>query len=121
MATARDFARFGLFYYNDGVWNDERILPEGWVKKTVTSLSANKLKNYGYQFWLNGFVSDTSSRHIFPDAPADMFYCDGYAYQFIFIIPSKKLVIVRLGLTLDRSFNENAFLKDIIEAVNEKK
>ena len=53
-ATTRDFARFGLLYYNDGVWNGERILPEGWVKQTVTSPAANKLKNYGYQFWLNG-------------------------------------------------------------------
>ncbi|HEY6976882.1 MAG TPA: serine hydrolase [Chitinophagaceae bacterium] len=121
MATARDFARFGLLYYNDGVWNGERILPEGWVRQTVTPPPVNELKNYGYQFWLNGLVSDTSSRHILPDAPADMFYCDGYAYQFIFIIPSKKLVIVRLGLTLDRSFDENAFVKNIIEAVDEKK
>jgi len=121
MATARDFARFGVLYYDDGIWNGERILPKGWVKQTVTPPSANKLKNYGYQFWLNGYASDTSSRHIFPDVPADMFYCDGYAYQFIFIIPSEKLVIVRLGLTLDKSFDENAFLKDIIEAVVEKK
>jgi hypothetical protein len=89
---------------------------ESWVRQTITPPSANKLKNYGYQSWLNGFVSDTSSQHIFPDVPAEMFYCDGYAYQFIFII-SKKLVVVRLGLT----FDENAFLKDIIEPVDEMK
>jgi len=46
-----------------------------------------------------------------------MFYCDGYAYQDIYIIPSKKLVVVRLGLTLDKSFNENEFLKNIIDAI----
>jgi hypothetical protein len=46
-----------------------------------------------------------------------MFYCDGFAFQGIYIIPSKKLVVVRLGLTLDRSFNENAFLKSIIESI----
>ena len=110
-ATARDFARFGLLYYNDGVWNGERILPEGWVKQTATPPVANKLKNYGYQFWLNGIHANNPSKRIYPDVPADMFYCDGYAYQAIYIIPSKNLVVVRLGLTLDRSFNENAFFK----------
>src|SRR5687768_9637725 len=54
-ASARDFARFGLLYYNDGVFNRERILPEGWVNKSRTSSTADKLKHYGYQFWLNGF------------------------------------------------------------------
>jgi hypothetical protein len=52
--------------------------------------------------------------------PADMFYCDGFGYQFIYIIPSEKLVVVRLGLTLDRSFDENAFLKEIIESAHSK-
>ena len=119
-ATARDFARFGLLYYNDGVWNGERILPEGWVKQTITSPAANKLKNYGYQFWLNGYKKDDPSKRKYPDVPADMFYCDGYGYQAIYIIPSKKLVVVRLGLTLDRSFDENAFLKSIIETIDSK-
>ena len=117
-ATARDFARFGLLYYNDGVWNGERILPEGWVKQTVTPPAANTLKNYGYQFWLNGVQKGEPSQRIYPGVPADMFYCDGYAYQQIYIIPSQKLVVVRLGLTLDRSFNENAFLKSILECIH---
>ena len=120
MATARDYARFGLLYYNDGVWNGERILPQGWVKQTATSPGSNKFKNYGFQFWLNGFQSDTSTQLLFPDVPSDMFYADGYAYRFIYVIPSKKLVIVRLGLTLDKSFDENGFLKNIIESVEDK-
>jgi CubicO group peptidase (beta-lactamase class C family) len=119
-ATARDFARFGLLYYNDGVWNGERILPEGWVKHTVTPPEASRLKDYGYQFWLNGLNKNDPSKRIYPGAPADMFYCDGYAGQAIYIIPSKKLVAVRLGLTLDRSFNEDAFLKSILETIDAK-
>jgi len=118
-ATARDYARFGLLYYNDGVWNGERILPEGWVKQTATAPACNKSKKYGYQFWLNGVQPGDSSLHLFPDVPPDLFYCDGYAYQDIYIIPSKKLVVVRLGLTLDGSFNENEFLKSIIEAIRD--
>ncbi len=117
MATARDYARFGLLYYNDGVWKGERILPEGWVAKTRTAPSSNKQKNYGYMFWLNGFSDDDPSKLDYPDVPADMFYCDGFTYQYIYIIPSKKLVVVRLGLTLDHSFDRNAFLKSIIDAV----
>jgi len=119
-ATARDFARFGLLYYNDGVWNGERILPEGWIKQTATAPASNKTKNYGYQFWLNGTDPNDPSRRLYPDVPADMFLCDGYAGQEIYIIPSKKLVVVRLGLTLDKSFNENDFLKSIIDAVDNK-
>ncbi len=116
-ATARDYARFGLLYYNDGIWNGERILPVNWIKQTQTSSSANTLKNYGYQFWLNGFDKKNPSQKAFPDVPSDMFYCDGFAYENIYIIPSKKLVVVRLGLTLDHSFDENAFLKNIIESI----
>ncbi|MEO6221444.1 MAG: serine hydrolase [Ginsengibacter sp.] len=117
-ATARDYARFGLLYYEDGVWNGERILPEGWVKQTAIPSPANKLKNYGYQFWLNGSDKNNPAKRKYPDVPADMFYCDGFAYQGIYIIPSKKLVVVRLGLTFDRSFNENEFLKNIIESIS---
>ncbi|MEO8763767.1 MAG: serine hydrolase [Ginsengibacter sp.] len=119
-ATARDYARFGLLYYNDGVSQGERILPEGWVKETVTAAAENKLKSYGYQFWLNGLNKNDPSQKAFPGVPADMFYCDGYAGQAIYVIPSKKLVIVRLGLTLDRSFDEVAFLKSILESVDRK-
>lgn len=118
MATARDYARFGLLYYNDGVWNGERILPEGWVKETSTPRESNSLKNYGYQFWINGYDKDHPDKIKYPDVPRDMYYCDGFGYQYIYIIPSKKLVVVRLGLTLDNSFNENAFLKSIIESVS---
>ncbi len=118
MATARDYARFGLLYYNDGLWNGERILPEGWVQQTRIPPAGNALKNYGYQFWLNGFDKDHPTQIKYPDAPADMFYCDGFGDQYIYIIPSKKLVVVRLGLTLDKSFDGNAFLKDVIESVS---
>jgi len=119
-ATARDYARFGLLYSNDGVWNGERILPEGWVRQTTMAPASNQRKNYGYQFWLNGTEPNDPSQHTYPDVPADMFFCDGYAGQAIYIIHSKKLVVVRLGLTLDKSFNENDFLKGIISAIDNK-
>ncbi|HQW93791.1 MAG TPA: serine hydrolase [Ferruginibacter sp.] len=114
-ATARDFARFGLLYLNNGNWNGEQLLPENWVAETIKPSTADKQKHYGYQFWLNGFDKTDLSPRMYPDVPADMFYADGYGGQGIYIIPSKKLVVVRLGL---RVINENKFLKEVIAATN---
>jgi len=113
-ATARDFARFGLLYYNNGYWNGELLLPANWVKDASTAADGNKQKNYGYQFWLNGFSEKDSSKRRFPDVPNDMFFANGYGGQNIFIIPSKKIVVVRLGLNL---VDKNKFLKEVIEAI----
>jgi CubicO group peptidase (beta-lactamase class C family) len=112
-ASARDYARFGLLYLNDGVFNGERIIPEGWVQQTVTPTPANKQKNYGYQFWLNGLDEHDLSKKEFPEAPPDMFYADGYGGQRIYIIPSMQLVAVRMGLN---KFDEHRFLQLLLKA-----
>jgi len=116
-ASARDYARFGLLYLYDGVFNGERILPEGWVKRTVSPPPANRQKNYGYQFWLNGVDENDPSKKEFPEMPADMFYADGYGGQRIYIVPSLQLVIVRMGLN---KFDEHGFLQKIMAAFNRK-
>jgi CubicO group peptidase (beta-lactamase class C family) len=113
-ATARDWARFGMLYYNNGVWNGKQILPDGWVKKTSFPSAADSQKHYGYQFWLNGFDKKNLSKRIYADVPPDMYFADGFGGQEVYIIPSKKLVVVRLGL---HSFDENGLLKSIIECV----
>jgi CubicO group peptidase (beta-lactamase class C family) len=113
-STARDYARFGLLYYQDGTWNGERLLPEGWVKKTQQSPASNPYKNYGYQWWLNGFDEKDINKKAYPGIPDDMYYADGYAGQDIYIIPSKKLVIVRLGVN---GMDEDGFLKKVVTAV----
>ena len=113
-ATARDFARFGLLYYNNGNWNGEQILPTNWVKESTQPSSADKTKHYGYQFRLNGYDEKDDSKRSFPDLPDDLYYAHGYGGQDIYIIPSKKLVIVRLGLY---EMQENEFLKDIIQSI----
>jgi CubicO group peptidase (beta-lactamase class C family) len=113
-ATARDFARFGLLYYNHGVWNGEQVLPQDWVQHSVLPSPADKLQHYGYQFWLNGYDKKYPSKRMYPDVPNDMFFADGYGGQDIYIIPSKKLVVVRLGL---HTIDENQLLKEVIQSI----
>ncbi len=113
-ATARDFARFGLLYYNNGWWNGEQILPGNWVEESIQPSAADRQKKYGYQFWLNGYQEKDSTKHLYPDVPGDMYNADGYGGQDVYIIPSKKLVVVRLGL---HKINENKFLKEVIASL----
>ncbi len=110
-ATARDYARFGLLYLNDGVFGGERILPEGWVDYTRTPASASDGK-YGALFWLN------RSRE-YPSAPEDMYSCQGHDGQMIFILPSSDLVVVVLGFSHrpDNALNFDGLLRDILNTI----
>jgi hypothetical protein len=110
-ATARDFTRFGMLYLHDGNWMGDQILPEGWVDYTRTSAKAAK-GEYGSYFWLN------QSGEL-PDVPADAYSCEGHDGQYIFIIPSKDLVIVRLGFSKKGQFDLNRALSEIIAAFPE--
>lgn len=110
--TARDFARFGQMYLDNGIAGGVRVLPEGWVDYTVTPASDSK-GGYGAFFWLNQGKS-------LPDVPEDMFSCNGHDGQQIYIIPSKELVVVVLGYSPkpDRVIDWNGLLRDIIAAVS---
>lgn len=108
-ATARDYARFGLLYLNDGIFCGDTILPQGWVEYTSTPAVASA-GEYGSFFWLN-------TEKKLPDVPTDMFSCNGHDGQQIYIIPSKSLVVVVLGYSPrpDNMVDFNRLLKDIIE------
>ena len=114
-ATARDWARFGLLYANDGIWEGERILPEGWVKKTTEPAPAALHGEYGFQFWLN--TGGQNGNRKYPDCPADLYCADGFESQYIFVVPSKNMVIVRLGLTQHNNFDADHFAQKILSAV----
>ena len=109
--TARDYARFGQMFLDDGCVAGERILPEGWVNYSVTPASDSQ-DGYGAFFWLNRNQSC-------PDVPEDMFSCQGHDGQEIYIIPSKDLVVVILGYSPkpDRVIDFNGLLRDIIAAL----
>jgi CubicO group peptidase (beta-lactamase class C family) len=116
-ATALDWARFGLLYYNGGVFNGQRILPEDWVKQSVIPAKGAAQGQYGYQFWLNAGAPDNVADRKYPHCPPDMFCADGYEGQFVFIIPSKKMVIVRLGQTAKDNFDADGFVAGILNSV----
>jgi CubicO group peptidase (beta-lactamase class C family) len=94
-ASARDYARLGLLFLNDGVWRGERLLPEGWIAYTLTPTRTLD-ESYGAQMWLK---LPESAGYGEPPMPDDAFYFLGHDEQIVAVVPSRNLVIVRLGLT----------------------
>lgn len=91
--TARDLARLALLYQNDGVWAGERLLPEGWARYVATPAPAQPVgrpggEGYGAQFWLLGGIEGL---------PADAYAMQGNRGQYVVIVPSEKLIVVRRG------------------------
>ena len=85
LATPEDFARFGLLYLRDGVWDGIRILPEGWVDYARSEIYRDEEQAYGAHWWLS--------------LNRNWFYASGYDGQRILLVPEKDLVIVRCGRT----------------------
>ncbi len=107
-STARDFARFGLFYLADGVWNGERILPEGWAKYVATPSPvqpAGDGPRYGAQFWLYGGQAGL---------PADAYSPNGGQGQYAMIVPSRGVVVVRRGIDEASGFKIAKFAADVL-------
>ena len=86
-ATPQDFARFGLLYLRDGIWQGKQILPRGWVDYARTPTYRDEEYSYGAHWWQR------------PDKP-EWFYCGGYDGQRILCVPEKDVVIVRCGRTV---------------------
>jgi len=111
-ASARDYARFALLYQNNGIFNGERILPEGWVKYSTSAASASK-GDYGAFFYLN------KGKRL-PSVPEDTYSCEGHDGQRIFILPGQELIVIVLGFShkpkgeLELDFDN--LLKDILSA-----
>jgi CubicO group peptidase (beta-lactamase class C family) len=101
-ATARDWARFGLFIQNKGVWNGEEILPAGFVDWMREEAPASKGAYGKGHVWLWGPEGDTpvgQDPDVGFDLPNDTFWFEGHDGQSVAVIPSKQLVVVRMGLT----------------------
>jgi CubicO group peptidase (beta-lactamase class C family) len=98
LASARDWARFGLLYLNDGVIGGKRILHEDWVD---FSAAATLDTDYGAGFWTNRSEHPNAKGRVLLGIPRDAFFASGDLGQRIVIIPSQHLVVVRLGDSVD--------------------
>lgn len=97
-APARDWARFGLLYLNDGVVGGQRILPAGWADYSARFTPGSEHFGYGAGFWTNRGPNPAGRARIAGGMPADAFMARGSYGQSIVIIPSSRLVIVRMGM-----------------------
>ncbi len=119
-ATARDWAKFGLLYLHNGYWNQEQILLSDWVNYTKTPAINSDSLMYGAHFWLNASKSENTPAVRWPELPNDIFYASGYQGQNVVIIPSKKMVIVRLGLASEsKAWSLRTFLNKLLPAVKQ--
>ncbi len=108
-ANTRDWAKFGLLYLNRGNWNGKQLFDPLWVDY-VSKPTDHSEGTYGAHFWLNAGGK-------YPDVPKDLYSANGYQGQYVFIIPSKDLVIVRTGLAEAPDFDVNGFLKEVVRAI----
>lgn len=114
-ASVRDYARFGLLYLRDGVWNGQRILPEGWVAYTTTPTAHVPKGGYGAQFWLNEGTEPDVLR--WPNLPRDTFAMNGHQGQHVFMVPSRDLVVVRVGLSEFRTWDMADLVEQVLKAL----
>lgn len=118
-APPEEWARIGFFLLNDGCWNDARILPEGWVAAATTPSGPFKNKRYddlpdeeqGRQLWLNRPIPGVRDQKPWPNVPDDAYSAIGHWGQFIAVIPSRDIVIIRSGDDRDeKSLSIDRFL-----------
>jgi CubicO group peptidase (beta-lactamase class C family) len=110
--NARDLARFGLLYLQNGVWNGERLVSEEWIDfvRTPAPATAESGNFYGGQWWL---VPDNRT-----DVPKDAYSTAGNRGQYVIVVPSQDLVIVRRGLDYGRQgFNRWDLVREVLKAV----
>ena len=119
-ATARDWARFGQFLLQDGVWDGRALLPPGFAAMMRTASSASPDYTQG-QMWLNGpsaGTPDGEDPDVGFDLPADAAWALGHDGQSMVVIPSAQLVVVRLGLTPTKlGYKSQAMVQKLVRAL----
>ncbi|HEY7776351.1 MAG TPA: serine hydrolase, partial [Kineobactrum sp.] len=110
--NARDLARFGLLYLNNGVWKGERLISREWIEfsRTPAPASVERGSDYGGQWWL---VPEGRS-----DIPTDAYSSKGNRGQYTVVLPSHNLVIVRRGLDYgSQGFSPWDLAREVLKAV----
>jgi hypothetical protein len=111
--STRDWARFGLLLLNEGVFEEDTVIDPSWIRYMKDPAPASD-GNYSATFWLK----EPNPENALTRVPDDVFFADGFLGQRVYIIPSKKLVVVRMGYSLS-NFSVNDFLGNIIETLPE--
>ena len=122
LASARDWARFGQLYLDDGVAGGKRILPEGWVNYSATA-TPNAWVGIGAGFWTNQGDSFGATFRVAHGWPRDAFFAKGTIGQYTIIIPSERLVIVRLGRSPNGPTQADGvfdLVRDVVAATREQ-
>lgn len=117
-ASARDWAHFGQLLLQDGEWNGQRRLPQGWVRYLTRATPLSPRQEFGAHLWVKvpEPFNDRDPHAI--AMPADAFHAVGHEGQFVSVVPSRQLVVVRLGLSRPESaWNHEAFLARVLDAV----
>jgi CubicO group peptidase (beta-lactamase class C family) len=117
LAPARDWARFGALYLDDGVIGGKRILPEGWANYSAAPAPSG-WAGYGAGFWTNRGDSYGAKYRTGLGWPAESFYASGTFGQYVIIVPSQRLVIARFGISGNRHDIEGVsrLVADIVAA-----
>ena len=126
-STTRSMARFGLLALNNGKWKEEQVINETFFNESITT-SQNINPSYGYLWWLNGksafMVPGGQTVYpgiLVPNAPPDMYAAMGAEDQRLYVIPSKNMVVIRMGDASDPdnpSFALSGFDNDLWQKIN---
>jgi hypothetical protein len=120
-ASAHDWVRFGQLLMQDGVWKGRRILPAGWVRYLTTLTPQSTRRDFGAHVWLRVPPPYNNGQAARPALPADAFHLVGHEAQLLSVIPSRRLVVLRLGLTRKpAAWDHEAFLTRLLEAFRQE-
>jgi len=117
-ASTADWARLGLLMLGDGQWGEYQVLPHGWLKLASTpSTAIGGGRGYGAQTWLFGRRESRIDCQLYPEIPEDTIAMGGHWGQVVAMVPSRELVVVRLGWTFDGDkFDDCKLMRDILSA-----
>lgn len=117
LATARDWARFGQLYLEEGRAGGRTVLSPGWVRYTRTPTPTNDEGIYGAHWWLNTDPVEGSRR--WPSLDPDVFAATGFEGQYVMVVPAHELVVVRLGVDRGPRIDIEALVAGIVDAVSQ--